>query len=39
MQGPEADIRLGAFFRISWSKLALFDKLAWLTGSRRQNAT
>nr|DAZ31415.1 MAG TPA: hypothetical protein [Caudoviricetes sp.] len=38
LQGPEADIRLGAFFCASGSKVALFDKLAWLTGSKRRNA-
>nr|DAG17676.1 MAG TPA: hypothetical protein [Caudoviricetes sp.] len=30
---------LGAFFMSQGPKLALFDKLAWLTGNRRQNAT
>ena len=39
LQGPEADMSLGAVFHVFGPKVALFDKLAWLTGSKWQNAT
>lgn len=39
LQGPEADMSLGAVFHTFGPKLALFDLSACLTGSRCQNTT